>query len=105
MNIKVLYFDSEQTMTSEFLEKLGCDMEGDNQIIIVQPDDIEMVLETVEICMSNDPDSRYLFIVLDSLGMTPCRADLEKDFNPQSIYGSKAKSSFDWVCKKLDCCS
>ena len=33
-NIKVLYFDSEATMTSEFLEQLGCDMEGDNQIII-----------------------------------------------------------------------
>ena len=89
-DIKVLYFDSEQTMTSEFLEKLGCDMEGDNQIIIVQPDDVEMVLETVEICMSNDPDSRYLF-VLDSLAMTPCRADLEKDFNPQSSMAQKPR--------------
>jgi recombination protein RecA len=89
-NIKVLYFDSEQTMTSEFLVKLGCDMEGDNQIIIVQPDDIEMVLETVEICMSNDPDSRYLFII-DSLAMTPCRADLEKDFNPQSSMAQKPR--------------
>ena len=89
-DIKVLYFDSEQTMTSEFLEKLGCDMEGDNQIIIVQPDDVEMVLETVEICMSNDPDSRYLFI-LDSLAMTPCRADLEKDFNPQSSMAQKPR--------------
>ena len=89
-DIKVLYFDSEQTMTSEFLEKLGCDMEGDNQIIIVQPDDVEMVLETVEVCMSNDPDSRYLF-VLDSLAMTPCRADLEKDFNPQSSMAQKPR--------------
>ena len=81
--IKVLYFDSEATMTSEFLEKLGCDMDSDNQIVIIQPEDIEMVLETMEMCMSNDPDNRYLFI-LDSLAMTPCRADLEKDFNPQS---------------------
>ncbi len=89
-DIKVLYFDSEQTMTSEFLEKLGCDMGGDNQIIVVQPDDIEMVLETVEICMSNDPDSRYLFVV-DSLAMTPCRADLEKDFNPQSSMAQKPR--------------
>jgi recombination protein RecA len=46
--IKVLYFDSEATMTSEFMEKLGCDMEGDNQIIILQPEDIEQVLETME---------------------------------------------------------
>jgi recombination protein RecA len=81
--IKVLYFDSEATMTSEFLEKLGCDIASENQIIILQPEDIEMVLETMEMCMSNDPDNRYLFI-LDSLAMTPCRADLEKDFNPQS---------------------
>ena len=80
--IKVLYFDSEATMTSEFLEKLGCDMDSDNQIVIIQPEDVEMVLETMEMCMANDPDNRYLFI-LDSLAMTPCRADLEKDFNPQ----------------------
>jgi recombination protein RecA len=65
--IKVMYFDSEQTMTSEFLQKLGCDMDGDNQIIIIQPDDVEMVLETVELCMANDPDSRYLFILDSSM--------------------------------------
>jgi len=88
--IKVLYFDSEATMTSEFLEKLGCDMDGDNQIIILQPEDIEMVLETIELCMSNDPDNRYLFII-DSLAMTPCRADLEKDFNPQSSMAQKPR--------------
>ena len=88
--IKVLYFDAEATMTSEFLDKLGCDMDGDNQIIILQPEDIEMVLETVELCMSNDPDNRYLFII-DSLAMTPCRADLEKDFNPQSSMAQKPR--------------
>jgi len=82
-NIKVLYFDSEATMTSEFLEKLGGEIGGDNDIIIIQPDDIEQILETMETCMSSDPDSRFLFII-DSLAMTPCRADLEKDFNPQS---------------------
>ena len=81
--IKVLYFDSEATMTSQFLEKLGCEMDGDNQILIIQPEDIEQVLETMEMCMSNDADNRYLFI-LDSLAVTPCRADHEKDFNPQS---------------------
>jgi len=89
-DIKVLYFDSEQTMTTEFLIKLGCEMEGDGQVIIVQPDDVEMVLETMETCMSNDPDNRYLFI-LDSLAMTPCRADLEKDFNPQSSMAQKPR--------------
>jgi len=82
-DIKVLYFDSESTMTSEFLVKLGCTMEGDNEIIIIQPEDIEQVLETMETVMSGDLDTRFLFI-LDSLAMTPCRADLEKDFNPQS---------------------
>ena len=88
--IKILYFDSEQTMTSEFLKNLGCDMEGDNQVIVLQPDDVEMVLETVDLCMANDPESRYLFI-LDSLAMTPCRADLEKDFNPQSSMAQKPR--------------
>lgn len=88
--MKVLYFDSEATMTTEFLEKLGCDMEGENQILIVQPEDVEMVLETVELCMANDQDSRYLFI-LDSLAMTPCRADLEKDFNPQGSMAQKPR--------------
>ena len=89
-DIKVLYFDSEATMTTDFLEKLGCEMEGNNQIIVIQPEDIEMVLETIELCMSNDPDSRFLFI-LDSLAATPCRADLEKDFNPQSSMAQKPR--------------
>ena len=89
-DIKVLYFDSEATMTTDFLEKLGCEMEGNNQIIVIQPEDIEMVLETIELCMSNDPDTRFLFI-LDSLAATPCRADLEKDFNPQSSMAQKPR--------------
>ena len=82
-DIKVLYFDSESTMSKEFLEKLGCNVEGENSVIIIQPDDIEQVLESIETVMSGDPDTKFLFII-DSLAMTPCRADLEKDFNPQS---------------------
>jgi len=82
-NIKVLYFDSESTMSKEFLEKLGCNVEGEDSVIIIQPDDIEQVLESMETVMAGDPGTRFLFI-LDSLAMTPCRADLEKDFNPQS---------------------
>ena len=82
-NIKVLYFDSESTMSKEFLEKLGCTVEGEDSVIIIQPDDIEQVLESMETVMAGDPDTRFLFII-DSLAMTPCRADLEKDFNPQS---------------------
>ena len=82
-NIKVLYFDSESTMSKEFLEKLGCTVDGEESVIIIQPDDIEQVLESMETVMSGDPDTRFLFII-DSLAMTPCRADLEKDFNPQS---------------------
>ena len=89
-NIKILYFDSEATMTSEFLEKLGCDMGEENEIIILQPDDVEQCLETIELCMANDPDNRYLF-VWDSLAMTPCRADHEKDFNPQSSMAMKPR--------------
>jgi len=82
-DIKVLYFDSESTMSKEFLEKLGCTVDGEDGVIIIQPDDIEQVLESMETVMSSDPDTRFLFII-DSLAMTPCRADLEKDFNPQS---------------------
>ena len=82
-NIKVLYFDSESTMSKEFLEKLGCTVDGEDSVIIIQPDDIEQVLESMETVMAGDPDTRFLFII-DSLAMTPCRADLEKDFNPQS---------------------
>ena len=90
MGIKVLYFDTEATMTSEFLEKLGCDAEDKNEIIILQPDDVEQCLETIEVCMVNDPENRYLFI-WDSLAMTPCRADHEKDFNPQSSMAMKPR--------------
>jgi recombination protein RecA len=82
-DIRVVYFDSEATMTNEFLEALGCENDTENSIVIIQPEDIEQVLETMDMLMANDPDTRFLFII-DSLAMTPCRADLEKDFNPQS---------------------
>ena len=82
-DIRVVYFDSEATMTNEFLEALGCESDTENSIVIIQPEDIEQVLETMDMLMANDPDTRFLFII-DSLAMTPCRADLEKDFNPQS---------------------
>ena len=82
----VVYFDSESALDSEFLGKAGCDTEN---IIYVQATSIEFVLETIEQLLS-DNQNKMLFI-LDSFAFTPCLADLEGDFNPQSSMAMKPR--------------
>jgi RecA/RadA recombinase len=82
----VIYFDSESSLDSKFLEKAGCDTQN---IIYVQATSIEFVLETVEQLLI-DNDNKMLF-VLDSFAFTPCLADLEGDFNPQSSMALKPR--------------
>ena len=82
----VIYFDSESALDSKFLEKAGCNT---SNIIYVQATSIEFVLETVEQLLA-DNENKMLFI-LDSFAFTPCLADLEGDFNPQSSMAMKPR--------------
>jgi recombination protein RecA len=82
----VVYFDSESSLDSDFLEKAGCDV---GNIIYAQAASIEFVLETVEDLLGSN-QNKMLFI-LDSFAFTPCLADINGDFNPQSSMAMKPR--------------
>jgi len=82
----VIYFDSESSLDSDFLEKAGCDVAN---LIYAQATSIEFVLETIEDLLGSN-QNKMLFI-LDSFAFTPCLADLNGDFNPQSSMAMKPR--------------
>ena len=83
--ITPVYFDAESALNSEFLEKAGCNVD---ELIYIQPPDLETVFETIETLMSSS-DQKFLFII-DSLAATPTRVDTEGTFNPNERIGVKA---------------
>ena len=83
--ITAVYFDAESALNSEFLEKAGCDLEN---LIYVQPPDLESVFETMETLMAAS-EEKFLFII-DSLAATPTKVDIEGTFNPNERIGVKA---------------
>ena len=72
-------------MNSEFLEKAGCNVDD---LIYIQPPDLETVFETIETLMASS-DQKFLFII-DSLAATPTKVDTEGTFNPNERIGVKA---------------
>jgi recombination protein RecA len=87
MGITVVYFDSESALDPEFLKKAGCDV---SSILYTQATSIEFVMETIEELLGSPDADRFLFI-LDSFAFTPCKTDLEGDFNPQSSMAMKPR--------------
>ena len=84
--IDVVYFDSESSIDPTFLTAAGCDLK---KLLYVQATTVEHVLESIEVILQ-ETDDRMLFI-WDSLAMTPCKADLEKDFDPQGSMALKPR--------------
>ena len=80
-----VYFDAESAINSDFLTKAGCDLEN---LIYIQPPDLESVFETMETLMGSS-EQRFLFII-DSLAATPTKVDTEGTFNPNERIGVKA---------------
>ena len=85
MGIDVVYFDSESSLSSEFLEKAGCNVDD---VLYIQAESVEFVLETIEELLTTG--NKWLFI-WDSLALTPCKTDIEGDFNPQSSMAVKPR--------------
>lgn len=85
MGITVVYMDAESALSSEFLEKAGCDLDS---LIYIQPSDLESAFETIDDCLAKY-EGRFLFI-LDSLAGTPTRVDNEGTYNPHERVGVKA---------------
>ena len=86
MGIDVIYFDSESAIDPTFLANCGCDVD---KILYVQASSVEFVLETIEELLGAN-ENKMLF-VWDSVALTPSKADIEGDFNPQSSMAVKPR--------------
>ena len=84
--INVVYFDSESAIDPKFLENAGCNLEN---LLYIQAETVEFVLETIEEFIGSVSDN--LLFIWDSVALTPCRSDVEGDYNPQSSIGVKAR--------------
>ena len=85
MGIDVIYFDSESAISSQFLQRMGIDLD---RFLYVQATSVEEVLEYIEAALGLG--QQYLFI-WDSLALTPSKSDLEGDFNPLSSMAVKPR--------------
>ncbi len=83
--IRVVYFDSESAIDSNFLVKSGCDLD---ELVYIQATSVEAVLAQIEDLLKIP--EKWLFI-WDSLALTPSEHDLESDYNPQSSMAMKAR--------------
>lgn len=90
MGMIVAYFDSESAISPEFLEDCGVDLD---KFLYIQARSVEFVFEQIETIIGSMKD-RVLFI-WDSLALTPCAADWEGDYNPQSNIALKSR-----ICSK-----
>ena len=90
MGLSVVYFDSESAISPEFLEACDVDL---NKFLYIQARSVEFVFEQMEAIIGS-LDDRVLFI-WDSLALTPCAADWEGDYNPQSNIALKSR-----ICSK-----
>ena len=86
MGITPVYLDSESSISPEFLEKMGCDLED---FLYVQAVSVEKTLELIEDLLKTG-DQQFLFI-WDSMALTPTTSDIEGDFNPQSSMAVKPR--------------
>jgi len=87
MGMKVVYFDSESSIDSEFLQKIGLDLNPEN-FVYIQATTVEFVLETIETLLSQE----NILYVFDSVANCPCKLDIESDeFNPQSAMARKPR--------------
>jgi len=99
MGMIVLYFDSEASISSDFVERIGM-TDGEN-FVIIRPPHLESVFEDIEAeLVGRHPDEQFLFI-LDSLAMIPCKSDLESDFDPTSSVALKARATAKGMSKLI----
>lgn len=90
MGIKVFYFDSESAMDPEFAKKIGVEVEDQfTKMEYLEAYHTEFVLEQIEF-LTGASEQKKLFI-WDSLANTPCKKELEADFDPGLFVGLKPR--------------
>ena len=87
MGMPVLWIDSEASFDKEYATPMGVDFEQED-FFYVRGLSVEETLETVEEFLKQGVQS---LVVWDSLAQTPCDAEIEKDYNPNSDIARKAR--------------
>lgn len=87
--IGVVYFDSENALSSKFLQRIGVDIEN---MLYVPAESCEFVFKTINRMIKTLGVTNYLFI-WDSLAMTPTEKDIEDidNFDPMSSISMQAR--------------
>jgi recombination protein RecA len=84
--------DTENAFNTEFAKRIGLNIE---QLVYIQPQTVEEVFENIEkvIALARAKDvKRIIAIVWDSVAGTPCKAEIEGDYDPNSRIGLTAKA-------------
>lgn len=88
MNGYVLWIDTENSFSETLAELVGLKFGTDNKFLYTQPDCLDEVFSIIEKVLiqlrTQDPDGLIL-IVWDSVAATPPRAELENDYEDQTI--------------------
>ena len=87
MGLYPIYGDPEDSLDKTFMARAGVDL---NNILYIQPPDLETWLQIMEDAMANNPGAKFLFI-LDSLAATPTKSDVKGSYDPNSSVGKKAR--------------
>lgn len=81
----VVYFDSEEAMGSDFLEKIGVNLDN---IVYAKAKSVELVFEVVEQVLGDFED---VLFVWDSIALTPVEALKESDHGQRQDISAKAR--------------
>ena len=87
---KIIYFDSEGALSSEFLERSGVKVGGDTGLNYIPVESVEQVFKIIDMLLKQTSDK--LMFVWDSLAMTPTEKQSDsEDFNPQQFVALKPR--------------
>ncbi len=87
-----VYIDTEHSAQAKFMRRMGLDWD---KVLKPNPTTIEETFDTIEnivIQAREYNEEKPLTIVWDSLAATPPKAEIEGDYDPQSLMGVAAKT-------------
>ena len=88
LGLDVVYFDQESALDATFCARIGVNLDD---LIYVVAESVENVFESIEELMATS-DKPMMFI-WDSYALTPCKAESEGGYNPNSNVAVKARVS------------
>ncbi len=88
-----VYIDTEHAAQKMFMERVGVDWD---RVLRPKPTTIEEVFDTIETIVAQAREkfdnTKPLTIVWDSIAATPAKAEIEGDYDPNSLMGTAAKA-------------